>query len=200
MRYKRSIGAKPLAKVHKEAVILERLSQSPHILDIYSYCGSSVIVEAMASDINNRIVPTEGYILQKKLDRLQTEDVHPLNNLTVSEKLQIALYMAEALADVHGFGGGVIVHADVHVDQWLVAPDGSVKLNDFGDAYPALWSRSKNKYCFRKDLGHSGTWKAPEEYEGRLNEEAIDVYAFGNIVYSLVSRIVCRVHFTLRCK
>jgi len=187
MRFRHIIGAETLSKIRKESIILERLSHSPRILDIYSYCGSSVILEAMSSDINKYIVPQKGYMLQSKLDKLQDTDVHPFNQLTESEKLQIALEMAEALADIHGFQEGLIMHADVHIDQWLIAPDGSVKLNDFGDAFPATWNQNKNKYCFRSDLEHSGTWKAPEEYAGLVTDEAIDVYNFGNIIYSLLT-------------
>jgi hypothetical protein len=189
MRLKRAMGAAAVAKVHKESIILERLTSSPRVLDIYSHCGSTVLVEAMASDINDQIVPPTGYMRQSKLDELQEDDVHPLNNFTVSEKLQIALDMAESLADIHGFEGGLIVHADVHLDQWLLAPDGSVKLNDFGDSYPAPWDRKRKKYCFRRDLSRSGTWRSPEEYIGGLQDEAIDVYVFGNNIYTLVSQI-----------
>jgi len=75
---------------------MERLSHSPRILDNYSYCGSSIILEeAMPSDINKYIVSLKGYMLQSKLNRLQVTDVHPFNHLTGSEKLQIALDMTE---------------------------------------------------------------------------------------------------------
>lgn len=189
MKFRRTLGYKALVKVRKEALILERLTPSPRVLDIYSHCGYSVLVEAMASDINEQIVPYKGYMRQSKLDEMQEFDVHPRNNFTVSEKLQIALDMAESLADIHGFQGGLIVHADVHLDQWLVAPDRSVKLNDFGDSYQAPWDRKRKEYCFRNDVSHSGTWRAPEEYVGDLQDEAIDVYVFGNNIYTLVSRL-----------
>jgi hypothetical protein len=47
---------------------------------------------------------------QKDLDQLQKTDVHPMNNLTIDEKLDLAIVMAESIADIHGFEGGVIVH------------------------------------------------------------------------------------------
>lgn len=43
--------------------------------------------------------------------------MRPMNNLTTSEKLDIALVMAESMADIHGFEGGAIAHGDVHPDQ-----------------------------------------------------------------------------------
>jgi serine/threonine protein kinase len=127
----RSVGAKVISRIHKEAIILERLSSSPRILDIYSYCGGSVFVEQMASDLHTKIVYGNGVDSQERLDTL--DNVYPQNNLTASEKLQISLEMAKSLADIHGFEGGPIVHADTHIEQWLIAPDGNIKLNDFNN-------------------------------------------------------------------
>jgi serine/threonine protein kinase len=189
MRFQRTLGARAMAKIHKESIILERLTPSLRVLDIYSYCGYTVLVEAMASEMNDQIVPPKGYMPQSKLDELQVDDVHPLNNFTASEKLQIALDMAESLADIHGFEGGLILHTDVHLDQWLLAPDGSVKLNDFGDAYEAPWNQKSEEYCFDKEKSGSGTWRSPEEYHGDLQDEAMDVYVFGNSIYTLVSEL-----------
>jgi hypothetical protein len=73
-------------------------------------------------------------MLQKDLDKLETMDVHPMNNLTLAEKLDMALVMAESLADIHGYRGGVIAHGDVHPDQWLRSSTGQIKVNDFNNA------------------------------------------------------------------
>ena len=137
--------AKDLYKIHKEANVLERLSPSPRILDIYGACGTTVLVEAMASDLHTKIIRGTGFASQKKLDEL--DDVHPLNDFTPSEKLQISLDMAESLADLHGYEGGPIIHADTHIEQWLIAPDGSIQLNDFNNAREPLWNAQKREYC-----------------------------------------------------
>lgn len=89
---------------------MERLSSSPRVIDIYGFCGTSVLLEAMASDLHTKIIAGDGFASQNDLDEL--DDVNPLNNFTTSEKLQIALAMVESLADIHGFEGGMIVHAD----------------------------------------------------------------------------------------
>jgi serine/threonine protein kinase len=194
MRVKRSLGVRAISRVEREAVIMERFTRSPHILDIYSHCGFTVLVEAMKSEIYDEIVPQE-YIKQTELDKLQVEDVHPFNKLTVSEKLQIAIYMAESLADLHGHEGGLIVHGDVYIEQWLLAPDGSLKLNDFSDSLRAEWHEKKQKYCFDNEKSGSKTWRSPEEYEGSLQDDRSDVYIFGNCIYALVSHLLsCLLH------
>lgn len=181
-----------MADIMKEALILERLSPSPRVIDIYGYCGTTVILEAMASDLHTKIIidegafSKEGVISQKKLDKLQEDDVYPLNNFTTSEKLQISLDMAESLADIHGFEGGPIIHADTHIEQWLIAPDGRIKFNDFNNARLPSWDAKEKKYCERTSY-YGGTWRSPEEYIPSPQDESIDVYAYGNNIYTLLT-------------
>jgi hypothetical protein len=128
-----------LRKVEKEAVVMERLTKSDVIVDIYGHCGTSIIAEAMPGEITLSIVPAEkdniddydrGHMEQSELDILQKidNDVHPMNNLTLQQKVDLALLMAESLAELHGFKGGLIIHGDVHPDQWLKTADGRIKL------------------------------------------------------------------------
>lgn len=61
--------------------------------------------------------------------------------------------MAEAVADLHGFSGGVMVHQDIQLSQFLFNKDKSlVKLNDFNRAEFLLWDEEEEKYC----LYHEG--------------------------------------------
>lgn len=48
----------------RDALIMERLSGSPRIVDIYGLCGSSVMVESLPKEVEKYIVPGEGYIAQ----------------------------------------------------------------------------------------------------------------------------------------
>jgi hypothetical protein len=105
-----------------ESIIMERLTSSPRILDIFGFCGTSIVAESMSKQITVDIVAESedwegyaGWMAQEDLDKLQKYDVHPMNNLTNDEKLDLAVVMAESIADIHGFEGGVIVH----VSCWL---------------------------------------------------------------------------------
>jgi hypothetical protein len=124
-----------MRKVEKEAIIMERLTASQVIVDIYGHCGTSIISEAMPGEVTMSIVPgvdvddyDRGHIKQAELDEMQETDVHPMNNLTIKEKVDLALLMAESLAEIINFKGGMIIHGDVHPDQWLKSADGSIKL------------------------------------------------------------------------
>jgi serine/threonine protein kinase len=138
-------GAKDLSTIHKEAIILERMSSSPRVINTYGSCGTTMLVEAMASDLHTKIILDDGFASQEKLNKL--DDVQPLNDFSTSEKLQITLDMAESLAYLHGFEGGPIVHGDTHIEQWLIASDGSIRLNDFNNAHVPEWDQMAGDYC-----------------------------------------------------
>ena len=198
---------KDLGRIQKEAVVMEKLSASPNILDMYSYCGTSVLLEA-AEDVDSKMMSGSGYASKKELARL--DDVYPANDFTALEKLQIALEMAESLADIHGYKGGEIVHQDINPEQWLVARDGSVKLNDFNIAEISLWDDAAQKFCTRKGVygGIVSPYEffnaqifsslltlrfflqehSPEEYNGHgVLDHGVDAYSYGNNIYILVS-------------
>lgn len=138
---------------------MERLSPSPRVLDIYGHCGTSVILEAMVGDIHTRIIPTGGMIKRKVLEKMQKENVHPMNKFTAEEKFKMALEMAESLADIHGFEGGQVIHDDTNIRQWLLARDGSVKLNDFNIAHISEWNEDEGKFCTSRGV-----------YSGRVSQ------------------------------
>lgn len=69
------------------------------------------------------------------------------NDLSGSVKLQYALEVAESVAVMHGFPGGVIVHDDLKPGQILMSADGHAKLNDFNRAEIMLWDSKGEDYC-----------------------------------------------------
>jgi hypothetical protein len=115
---------------------------------------------------------------------------YSFNQLTVYEKLQYAIQMSQALVEMHGYVGGVIVHDDVHPDQWLISHDQTrVVLNDMNNAIILQWSRKYHQYCTFWDH-YGGDYRAPEEYqEGGTytTDEQVDVYPMGNLIYSLIT-------------
>ena len=86
---------------------------------------------------------------QTELDKLQVDDVRPMNNLTNHQKLDIAIAMAESIAEIHGYEGGVIIHGDIHPYQWLSNKKGEIKLNDFSKWY---WVGERKRVSLCADL------------------------------------------------
>lgn len=182
MRYKHDYEPGTYWKTLNDALVMERLTASPRIVDIYGHCGATVWVEAMPNEVEEIIVKGEGMAKQKDLP----SELTPLNPYTVEEKLDMALYMAESLADLHGFADGVIVHDDVQLCQWLRTKDGRLKLGDFNRAEVMDYNAKKGEYCAYSNGSCGGNYRAPEEYAVRDLNEQIDVYSFGNNIYSLL--------------
>jgi serine/threonine protein kinase len=145
-------------KIHREAIIMERLTASPRIINIFGHCSVTILAEAMGSEVWKDIIPGTGHVSQEELDQL--DDVFPRNNYTVEQKLDMAIEMAEALADMHGFDGGVILHGDTHPEQWLLSKDGRLILNDFNNAEILDYYAEREGYC-----------KTFREYGGFVSEK-----------------------------
>jgi hypothetical protein len=131
--------------IRRDAMVMERLTESPIIVDMYGFCGTSIYSELLPREVEMYVVPGEGFADADSLD--DEDDVKPRNNYTVTEKLEMALQMAETLAVLHGFKDGVIIHDDVQLCQWLYTRDGKLKLNDFNRAEIRMYDSETGKYC-----------------------------------------------------
>ena len=182
---------------------------------IYGHCSTTILVESLL-DVTNTIVPfhphyqpLRGRVADATLHALEaqqaqtlnlptnlknttgsTSEPYSFNILTVYEKLQYALQMSQALVEMHGYVGGVIVHDDVHPDQWLISHDKSrIVLNDMNNAVILNWSRQCNQYCTYWD-SYGGDYRAPEMYTKGgtyTTSEQADIYPMGNLIYSLIT-------------
>ena len=137
-----------------DAIVAERLTWSPRIVDIYGFCGSSMINEAMLNgDLERVAVPSKkgrlGYALKDK------EHLDVRNNVTATKKLEYSLDMAEAVLVLHSHQDGVIVHDDIQLSQYLLSADGTLRLNDFNRAEIMLWNEKDQEYCrYRNNPGN----------------------------------------------
>jgi hypothetical protein len=107
------------------------------------------------------------------------------NPYAPEEKLEMALAMAESLADLHGNPRGAIVNNDVKIDQWIMTPAG-YKLNDINKGRVLRWSPAKRRYCTVYS-SYDTVYRAPEELEGDHVDESPDVYALGKVLYTLLT-------------
>jgi len=183
------MGIEDMSQVQREAIIMERLTASPRVVDIYGHCGISVLLEPMRGESMPFIIPEEGSISQSRLNRIQQKasDVVPMNNLTVPEKLDWALTMAEAIADINGFSGGVIAHADIHPDQFLLSYSGTLKLNDFNMGEILDFNPETNHYCYAHRSCFHRKFVSPEEVRCKNYREELDTYSMGHTIYGLLT-------------
>jgi len=151
----------------RDAMATERLTSSPHIVDIYGYCAQSCLNEIMVGTLSK-----------------SDSSSPPL------DKLLLARDAAEALADVHSAGGSsipTIVHRDITHRNFLLNHEGVVKLNDFNVARFPEWDRETETLC-PFDKGDCGPYRSPEECRFEALTEKIDVYALGNVFYYILTK------------
>jgi len=106
--------------------------------------------------------------------------------LPQARSLEILLQLAEALDAAHRHG---IVHRDLKPENVLLAPDGRVKVVDFGIARslaPAADGRRPSLTLTGMTVGTPG-YMAPEQLRGDGVDARADVFAFGVIAYELTT-------------
>jgi serine/threonine protein kinase len=150
--HSRSINDHDFEYTRVDANIAERLTASPRIYDIYGHCGIGILSEWFPhGDMEVSSIDYDGYPevadIQKDLQS-GGGTLKVYNNLSPRDKLRAALHMAEAVADLHGYAHGVIVHQDIQLSQFLLNRDSTrVKLNDFNRAEFMLWDEEGQEYC-----------------------------------------------------
>jgi serine/threonine protein kinase len=152
---------------------MDQTTSARSIVDIFGFCGISVLVDYIGGPSANDFVITED---SSNLD------------LNPTEKLNIALDMAEGIAELHGFEWGVTVNNDIQYVQFLLDENKRAYLSDFNRAAPMSWDEENEEYCGYYEGRANGELRAPEEYMEELLDEKIDVFSFGNVLYTLLTR------------
>ncbi len=167
-----------LSRFRREAQVLASLNH-PNIGAIYSFEEENG-VQALALEL------IEGPTLA---DRIQQGPI-PLD-----EALTIARKIAEALEAAHEQG---IVHRDLKPSNVKLRPDGAVKVLDFGLAKALQAPESSRPGSEPPDLTSPamlamglliGTpaYMAPEQARGRAVDKRADIWAFGAVLYEMLS-------------
>jgi serine/threonine protein kinase len=152
-----------------DAVAMERLTSSPHVVNIFGFCGHSVMTEFADG---SRVGELADKSRKKKL-----------------AVLQIARDIAHGLADVHGIdgdGNATFVHLDINPAN-VVSIGGTLKLNDFNIGIILKWNTTSNKQCGFPAQYPNPQWRSPEEARGeQFLTEKVDVFSMGHIFFRLI--------------
>lgn len=152
-----------------DAVVLERLTASPHVINVFGFCGHSVTTE---------------YADGKRLGELADK-----KRKTKLARLQIAVDIANGLADVHGIDGddtATFVHLDINPAN-VVSINSTLKLNDFNIGVLRRWNVTSNEPCGIPSQYPNPQWRSPEEARRSLTlTEKVDVFSLGHIFFRLI--------------
>jgi serine/threonine protein kinase len=112
------------------------------------------------------------------------------NGLRISNALQWAGAMADALAAAHAAG---ILHRDLKPANVMIAENGQVKLLDFGLAKLADPSETSEQDETRTIMTQEGAivgtvgYMSPEQAEGKKLDFRSDIFSFGAVLYEMVT-------------
>ena len=143
---------------------MERLTWSPFILNVYSFCGQTAINE-YANFIDG-------------FQNFKTFAKHLVNNNgkdVLAMKLRISAMIAIAVQHIHEIDDvdvASMVHNDINPMNIVITKGGIPKLNDFNVAEFLRWNIAKNETCGFEGRFHEPWWRSPEEMEVSALTEA----------------------------
>ena len=180
-----------VARFKREAHVLASLNH-PHIAQIYGIeesgpvraivmelVGGRTLAELIAGETHTNQVPGKS------------------RGLGLADALPIARQIAEALAAAHDLG---IIHRDLKPANIKITDDGTVKVLDFGLAKPTTddVSRSGANVADSPTLTSpaatalglilgTAAYMSPEQAKGQRVDKRADVWAFGCVLYEMLS-------------
>lgn len=168
----------------KDGLLLERMSSSPFIPDVWGYCSVAVMMDFMPEG------SMHDYIKGARLAGGST--------LSPVDRLRIVIHIAGSVAALHTIDNTEqpsFFHNDICCHQYLFQ-DGIFKLNDFNYARPIYKDRRTNEQCTRTSFGMA-MWKARslEEHQKEhssknfkpVKPDKIDVWMMGNVMFIIMT-------------
>lgn len=183
----RAVHHESLSMVQHEAMVMEQLTASPRISNIYGYCGVSLQVQTLYGTVEPTMMQyaqdAKSLVVDYLFSNFPFLPLPQRNGLSAHEKLSLITTMAQAIADMHGFEHGVIINSDLAATQFLYDAEGNIRLNDFNNVAFPDWNPKEKKYCKVRRPPWDGRLYAPEQYAGKPIDKQVDVYTLGNLIY-----------------
>jgi Tol biopolymer transport system component len=177
--------AERLARFKREAQVLAALNHQ-NIAAIYGLEGDSTGADAAPRALVMELV--EGPTLAERIGA---------GPIPLADALPLAAQIAQALEAAHDLG---IVHRDLKPANIKLRPDGTIKVLDFGLAKiadPAVEASSPNAATYSPTVSLGATragmilgtaaYMAPEQARGRPVDKRADVWAFGAVLYEMLT-------------
>ena len=107
--------------------------------------------------------------------------------LTEKETTRLGLQLIDGLAAAHDLG---VVHCDLKPNNLMITPDGRLKILDFGLAKlfrPVTTEEATTSSSDQIKARGTLPYMAPEQLKGERVDQRTDIYAFGDILYQMIT-------------
>ena len=210
IKYSGDVNAGKVEQQRKDALLMERASNSKFIPELYGYCSVGVMMDYMPEgNMHDYIKGSRLARSRQGQDGSGTSDSISSGKqalLPPVDRLRIAIHIATSVADLHGIEKGKtsmppFFHNDICCHQYLFQ-NGLFKLNDFNYAKPILVKKHQQtttapaEICLRERVA-MGMWKGRslEEHQRSLKStkakpfspDKLDVWMMGNVIYIILT-------------
>ncbi len=179
-----------MARFEREAKVLASLNH-PNIAVLYG-------LEHLAPDFGEVARPpqepaTVHALVMELVEGPGLDELVARSPMTFDEAMPILVQITRALQEAHERG---VVHRDLKPANVKIRPDGTVKVLDFGLATPRTTRRDGSQSLAPTMSGHrtvvgtmlgSAAYMSPEQTRGRQVDRRADIWAFGCVVYEVLS-------------
>ena len=174
-----------LARFEREARTAAALNH-PNVATIYDV-GSDTLSDGT----------TINFIIQEYLEGQTLRELLKRGRVSIEKALSLAIEIAQGLAAVNGAG---VVHRDLKPGNIFLTATGQLKILDFGLAkltQPAGTPSQEGNPTVTLSMSLSGSgsgsitgtpgYMAPEQFEDGEVDQRADIFAFGTVLYEMVS-------------
>lgn len=126
------------------------------------------------------------YLVTELLEGETLRDLIRRGPISQRKAIDLAIQIAQGLAAAHGKG---IVHRDLKPENIFITRDGRIKILDFGLAKLIGVAPRHNALTDTEPGVIMGTasYMAPEQVRGQVADNRSDIFAFGTIMYEMLS-------------
>jgi class 3 adenylate cyclase len=156
-----------LTRVRREAQAMGELGDHPHVVTIFD-----------VAEEGGHVYIVSQYMAGGDLEgRLQSEESH---RLPLDEALALAGEICQALTHAHARG---LIHRDLKPGNVWLSEEGQAQLGDFGLAV----SLDRSRLTQEGMIVGTVAYMPPEQALGRSLDRRSDLYAFGAMLYEMVT-------------
>lgn len=180
----RTVAIKSLSsEVTENPTVRMRFSREARILASLNHAGIAAIYEELEHGEGL------GYLVLEYVPGRTLAERIAEGKLELTETLSIALQIAEAMAAAHECD---VIHRDLKPGNIKITSDDKVKVLDFGIAKPVKTEVSGESSTVTQPGGCIGTpaYMSPEQARGKPIDKRCDIWAFGCILYEMLTGIV----------